>query len=149
MRMTIIAAFLTAANVAMTAVNWNPPAAEADVKPMHPIFADGGGPMARRMVEYDTIKAKQIMLVDEKGYPAIHMIAGRNASGIWVSDGKQNAAMYVTDHQGPVLALMDNRNVSKGAPLAFSLDRDAKPIVQVIDGDRRLFFDAVKLAPKK
>lgn len=103
---------------------------------------------ASDMAPIDEIRARRIVLVDDSGNARITMLAGRSASGIWVSDGnKQNAAIYVTRGQGPVLALMDERNISKGAPLAFSLDGTGKPVVQIVDGKYH-GFDAVKLVPK-
>lgn len=146
MRLTILSAAILAANVAVTAINWNPAAADAKVEASHPMFADPGFAV-REMQVFDTIKARQIMLVDEKGYPAIHLIAGRSTSGIWVSDSKQTAAIYTDKYQGPVFALIDNRDFSKGAPLAFSLGDDGKPVVQIVDGKSNI-FDAVKIVPK-
>lgn len=96
------------------------------------------------------IRARSIVLVDESGSPRITMLANRNAAGIWVGDGKQNAAIYVNrgaQGQGPVISLMDERNVGKGAPLAFSLDGNGKPHVQIVD-DGFHSFDAKNLAPK-
>ena len=94
------------------------------------------------------IRARSIVLVDESGNPRITMLADRNTSGIWVSDGKnQNAAIYADKYQGAVVALMDVRNVSKGAPLAFSLDAAGKPFVQVVDGKLHN-FEAASLVPK-
>lgn len=130
MRFAILNAVMLATTALLTAVNLSSPVATADEK------------------KSDTITARTIYLVDENGTPRVTMMAGHSASGIWVEGHNQNAAMYVTKSHGPAFALMDNKSISKGAPLAFILHSDGKPIVQVVDGDSLAHFAASGLVPK-
>jgi len=71
--------------------------------------------------------------------------------GIWISGGyagrKQHVAIYYHDvgqYSTPVIQLMDES--SNAANLAFGLDPDGRPIMQVMDGETPLIVDLVEIA---
>lgn len=91
-------------------------------------------------IKTDSIRARSIVVVDERGREQIKILGTMNGGGIWIGQGenKQIVSIYNLPGQGPVIGLTNTDSKAKNVcPLALSL-ADGKPSIQFEGKDGKL-----------